>query len=76
MVIIKEKYFRGIYILFRFQQKEREELERQLQKGKEEEEKYKLFAEKATEGLLDLSDKHPFRKVLERYDCHCPPFNQ
>ncbi|KAJ8925518.1 hypothetical protein NQ315_009357 [Exocentrus adspersus] len=57
-------------------QKEREELERQLRNGMEEEEQYKQFAQKAIKEMSDLGGKHPFRRVLEKYDCRCPPYNQ
>ncbi|KAJ8933901.1 hypothetical protein NQ318_011917 [Aromia moschata] len=54
-------------------QKERELLEEQMRKGQEEEEKYKKIVQDMMAGRIGAGAKHPFRRVLERYDCHCPP---
>ncbi|XP_056629834.1 cilia- and flagella-associated protein 53-like [Diorhabda sublineata] len=54
-------------------ERERQELERQLQKGKEEEEYYqKLVQEIILQETERPGNKHPFRRVLEQYDCRCP----
>uniref|UniRef100_A0A6P7H0Z5 Calponin homology domain-containing protein DDB_G0272472-like n=1 Tax=Diabrotica virgifera virgifera TaxID=50390 RepID=A0A6P7H0Z5_DIAVI len=53
-------------------EKERQELERQLEKGKEEEERYqKLVQELIIKETETPAYKHPFKKVLEQYDCSC-----
>ncbi|CAG9858975.1 unnamed protein product [Phyllotreta striolata] len=54
-------------------EREREELERQLQKGKEEEEYYKKLVQEIIKVHTETPyNKHPFRRVFERYDCRCP----
>ncbi|KAL1513660.1 hypothetical protein ABEB36_003044 [Hypothenemus hampei] len=53
-------------------QREREELERQLEEGLKEEKLYREIVEQMLRGEIEANAKHPFRKVLEQYDCHCP----
>jgi len=57
---------------FLVQQREKEELERQLAEGLKEEEQYKKIVELMLSGDVETSGKHPFRKVLERPECRCP----
>lgn len=58
---------------YSLQRREKEDLERKLQAGLEEEEKFvKLLKELKTEAIMK-SEKHPFRRVLERHECLCPP---
>lgn len=59
-----------------FQQREREELERQLAEGVKEEEKYRKIVEQMLSGEFEASAKHPFRRSLEKPDCHCPNFGK
>lgn len=54
------------------QKREREELDRQLQAGLQEEERFKKLVDELIKGTVRAGVKHPFRGVLERYDCHCP----
>ncbi|XP_072377340.1 cilia- and flagella-associated protein 53-like [Diabrotica undecimpunctata] len=53
-------------------EKERQELERQLEKGKEEEERYQKLVQELIIKETEMPEyKHPFKKVLEQYDCSC-----
>ncbi|KAK5647453.1 hypothetical protein RI129_002345 [Pyrocoelia pectoralis] len=54
------------------QQREKEEIERQLESGRKEEEKYQKLIEDMCSGNIVDKRKHPFRRVIEQYDCHCP----
>ncbi|XP_031329644.1 cilia- and flagella-associated protein 53-like isoform X2 [Photinus pyralis] len=53
-------------------QREKEEIERQLEAGRKEEEKYQKLIEEMCSGKIEEKGKHPFRRVIEQYDCHCP----
>lgn len=55
------------------QERERQELERQLREGVREEEKYKkIVDDMLKENIEGQFKKHPFRAVLEQTDCICP----
>lgn len=56
------------FFLF-LQEKERAELERQLQEGMKEEERYRKIVEDMVAENLDHGQSHPFRRVLERAHC-------
>lgn len=62
-----------VFIFVFLQKREKEELERQLKEGLLEEERFKKIVAELMSGEVKLGEKHPFRKVLERLDCHCPP---
>ncbi|CAH1999660.1 unnamed protein product [Acanthoscelides obtectus] len=54
--------------------KEQEELDRQLTRGRQEEEMYqKIVADMINMDIPEGSCPHPFRRVLDQYDCHCLP---
>lgn len=55
------------------QKRERDELERQLKKGLEEEERFARMVKELQTGAIMGGEKHPFRKVLEQQQCLCPP---
>ncbi|KAG5881411.1 hypothetical protein JTB14_008922 [Gonioctena quinquepunctata] len=53
--------------------REKQELQRQMEEGRKEEEKYKkIVADMIVENVQNV-EKHPFRRVLENYDCRCTP---
>ncbi|CAH1114524.1 unnamed protein product [Psylliodes chrysocephalus] len=57
----------------KLRERERQELERKLQKGREEEEKYKKLVQDIIKVHTETPyNKHPFRRALERHDCRCP----
>lgn len=59
-------------LFYLLQKREKEELDRQLQAGLAEEEKFaRLVKELKTESVMK-SEKHPFRRVLEQRECLCP----
>lgn len=49
----------------------RQEMERHLLKGLQEEEEYRRIADDMVKKNLETNATHPFRKMLEKYDCHC-----
>ncbi|KAF5307218.1 hypothetical protein FQR65_LT00734 [Abscondita terminalis] len=53
------------------QEKEKQELKCQLAAGNEEEERYKKLISDICSGNIELQIKHPFRRGIEQYDCHC-----
>ncbi|KAK4885480.1 hypothetical protein RN001_001751 [Aquatica leii] len=54
------------------QQREKDELERQLAVGRKEEERYQKLISDMCSGNILIKTKHPFRRLIETYDCHCP----
>ncbi|CAH1116613.1 unnamed protein product [Phaedon cochleariae] len=52
-------------------EREKQELKRQLEEGRKEEEMYQKIVEEMVKGNVESDAKHPFRKVLENYDCRC-----
>ncbi|XP_017772310.1 PREDICTED: cilia- and flagella-associated protein 53-like [Nicrophorus vespilloides] len=53
--------------------REMEDMKKKLQQGMEEENKYLTMVDSFINGTeySDQLSKHPFRRVLERYDCYC-----
>ncbi|KAI4467489.1 trichoplein keratin filament-binding protein family member [Holotrichia oblita] len=56
-------------------QREQADLERKMEIGRQEEEKYRKMVEGFLAHDFDIGEKHPFRQVLEQYDCHCNKLN-
>ncbi|XP_060531184.1 cilia- and flagella-associated protein 53-like [Cylas formicarius] len=54
-------------------QKEKEELEKQLQEGAKEEEEYKNMVEQIIKEELNQKGNHPFRRALEQCSCRSAP---
>ncbi|XP_074036838.1 uncharacterized protein isoform X2 [Leptinotarsa decemlineata] len=52
-------------------ERERQELERQLEEGRKEEEMYNKIVQDMIKENVQNDMKHPFRRVLENYDCRC-----
>ncbi|XP_022913263.1 cilia- and flagella-associated protein 53-like [Onthophagus taurus] len=74
---VKQKYKEDLEKQINYNKllKEREnaELERMLELGRKEEEDYKQKVKDIIEqSFNDAGFKHPFRAVLEQYDCRCP----
>nr|CAH7761858.1 unnamed protein product [Callosobruchus chinensis] len=55
-------------------EKEQAELERQLEQGRQEEEYYqKIVSDMINMDIHEGNCPHPFKRVLDQYDCRCPP---
>lgn len=55
-----------------FQEREKQELERQLEEGMKEEERYRKIVEQMLTTDVECKYKHPFKKVLDSHECKCP----
>ncbi|KAF2886592.1 hypothetical protein ILUMI_19581 [Ignelater luminosus] len=55
------------------QAKEQQDIERQLAEARSEEDRYLKMVADMCSGEIQEGNKHPFRRVLERYDCNCIP---
>ncbi|GJQ76526.1 hypothetical protein Trydic_g2229 [Trypoxylus dichotomus] len=53
-------------------QREKEDLERRSEIYNQEEEKYRKMVQGFLSNDYETGEKHPFRRVFDRYDCRCP----